>query len=232
MEHLRSFQILSFKLQNQFDILDHRLCIFQILFWCTETNKLLSICKNPNLSKSPSRCGTTPTENTYLTSRFGLHSVLEVNEKQYDNAAIENNETPSTHSRHTIPTWTYGKMLNSKCKSIIKPGVSFSTDISNQTIGKTILSNGFTRLLNFVLSNNKLIWMREWTLIGTPNCCATKKKILKSNSNLDVRLHLRVAIQFRSHVFLHLARVHPRQQVNWDPIGRNVDRKQQLEYLR
>lgn len=108
---------------------------------------------------------------TYLTSLFGLYSFLDVDEKQCDIAATANNDTPMTHSKQTKPTWTYGNMLNSRCNSVIRPGVSFSTAISNHTIGRTILSNGLTRLLNLVLSNNKLICKRECTLIGTPNCC-------------------------------------------------------------
>lgn len=147
---------------------------------------------------------------THFSSFSGLQSFLDVVEKQCDTAATANSDTPRTHSKHTTPSWTYGIMLNSRFNSTIRPGVSLSMPISIHIIGKTILSYGFKRLLNFVSPSSKLSCKRECTFIGTPNCCVKhKKNLLKSWAQFCLSLfHLRVVERFRIYAFLHLVQDH------------------------
>lgn len=115
----------------------------------------------------------------YLISVFGLKSSFSRGIQKWDKVAIENNDTPDKHSKHTNPICRYGKTLNSKFKSTTKPMGSLSTPISNHTTGNVTSSYGFKLLLNFVFSMSKFICILVWVAIGTPSCYKNHRYIFR-----------------------------------------------------
>lgn len=172
-----------------FHILGRHQNTFPSLVLCTGTNRLLIAWKRNQIDKVQRLAHTQTTlpvrSATYRTFLLELllhivlllesllqllYSLFACTIQKYARAAPANIATPTTHSKHTIPAWTYGSTLKSMCNKTSSPGVSFSMAISIQTTGRTVLSNGFTRLLNLDVSSSKFIWIREWTRIGTPSC--------------------------------------------------------------